>query len=103
MMAIVGAGGLLNQVWIVSQGTALAASPSTGSQTRLSSLTGNSSEKLLYVVLAVTFVAFAIFLLSHWYRFHRLLNRGEAFAVNHPWFDIGLVFVITTGVVLTRP
>lgn len=103
MLAIVGTGGLVNAVWAASSSVAMAApAANTLGQTRLAVMTGQRSNTLIYIVLAVTFAAFAILLLSHWYRFHRLLNRGEAFVVSHPWFDVGLVTIITAGVVLTR-
>ena len=103
MFAIVAAGGVINEVWTVSSGVALAAPANSSlSTTRLAIITHSRSYAFIYVVLAITFVAFAIFLLTHWYRFHRLLNRGEAFMVHHPWLDVSLVFVVTAGVVLTR-
>jgi hypothetical protein len=101
MLGIVAGGALINEVWMVSSGVA-AADPTDMSNTRLALITGNHSATLIEVVLMVTFAAFAIFLLAHWYRFHRLLNKGELFVIDHPWFDVSLVFIVTAGVVLTR-
>lgn len=101
MLAVVGIGQLASQVWIVS-GVASADTAQAATGTRLAAMTGNYSLNLFYTVLAVTFAAFAVFVLNHWYRLHKWLNRGEMFMVEHAWFDIGLVVIITAGVLLTR-
>lgn len=101
MLAIVGMGVLVNHAWSSSDSALASAGPALAT-TRLGLVTGNSSNGLFYGVLLATFLAFTVFMLLNWYRVKRVLNRGEAFMVHHPWFDIGLVFVITAGVVLTR-
>jgi hypothetical protein len=98
MLAIVAAGGLVNEVWTIGSATAYA---DPLANTRLALLTRNSYTAV-YAVLGLTLIAFLLFMVTHWYRFHRLLNRGEAFAIDHPWFDISLVIIIVGGVILTR-
>jgi hypothetical protein len=103
MAAIVAGGGIVNAVWNAGSSVASADTVNASVEsTRLASMTGGKSDSLVYVVMAVTFIAFVLFMATHWYRFHRMLNRGEAFVVTHPLFDVTLVFVITAGVVLTR-
>lgn len=101
MLGIVGLGALVNQAWSSSNAAMANLKPDLAT-TRLGLVTGNSSTGLLYAVLAVTFAAFAVFVLAHWYRIHKMLNRGQKFALNHPWLDSSLVFIVTAGVVLTR-
>jgi hypothetical protein len=101
MLAIVAGGGLVNTIWTIGSASA-SADPSSLSSTRLAAMTGDRSYNFVYFVLGITFLAFIIFVLSHWWRIHRLLNRGEQFAVTHPWIDFCLVIVITAGVVVTR-
>jgi len=69
---------------------------------RIQVLTGNNSQLALLAIIAISGGAMALFLLRHGYRVHRLLNKGEAFVVHHPYLDIAIVFVITAGIVLTR-
>lgn len=103
MLVIVGVGAVINQALY---GTSLG---STGwltanaplAPTRVDVLTGQSGWGLPVVVI-VTAAAAMIFVVTHWYRFHRLINRGETFIVRHPWFDIALVVILTAGVILTR-
>ena len=101
MLGIVGMGAVVNKAWANSDAAVASVNPVVTSS-RLGLVTGNSSSNLFYIILLVTFLAFAVFVLLHWYRVKRMFNRGEAFMVHHPWFDIGLVFVVTAGVVLTR-
>lgn len=100
MLGIVGLGVLAARLWQPAGGYA-GTNPLLAT-TRLGSLTGSSSSMLYYLALGVTFAAFAVFVLTHWYRVHRLLNRGEMFMAQHPWFDISVVFVATAGVLLVR-
>lgn len=103
MVAIIGVGAVINQaLYGVSLGSAtgwLAASAPLA-PTRIDVLTGQTGWGL--VLIAVTAVAALVFAAMHWYRFHRFLNRGEAFVLRHPWFDISLVAILTAGFVLTR-
>jgi uncharacterized membrane protein YidH (DUF202 family) len=92
MLTIIGAGVLVNRIWVVS-----AAAPD---QTRLQALTG-SQETLAWAVI-ITSVAFAVFVFRHWHRVHRLINKGEALVYRNGWVDVATVFVFTAGVVLTR-
>jgi len=101
MLAVVAMGALVNKAWNDSNAAIGNINTATAS-TRLGLVTGNSSNSLFYLVLLITFAAFALFILLQWYRLKRVLNRGEKFVVDHPWFDIGLLFVVTAGIVLTR-
>jgi hypothetical protein len=67
---------------------------------RVQLLTG--SQWALIVVVTLTGAAMVLFILRHGYRVHRLLSRGEAFVVHHPYLDIAIVFIITAGCILTR-
>jgi hypothetical protein len=69
---------------------------------RIQILTGDNSQWALVTVIALSGGAMALFLLRHGYRVHRLLSRGEAFVVHHPYLDIAIIFTITAGCVLTR-
>jgi len=99
MLAIVGLGYLVNQAW-----PRLVADPqaATADLTRVEAISGDQASLALAVVCALAAGAFGLFVFRHWYRFHRLLNRGEAFIVHHPWFDIAMVLFSTAGIVLTR-
>jgi hypothetical protein len=44
--------------------------------------------------------AITVFALRHGYRLHRMMNRGEMFIAQHPWFDVMVVFVATACIVL---
>jgi uncharacterized membrane protein YidH (DUF202 family) len=101
MLLIVAMGVVLSKAWTPSSASADSIS-SYVANTRLGIMTGSKSYDLLYIVLAITFAAFAVLIFTHWYRFHRLLNKGELYVVEHPWFDISLVLLVTSGVVLTR-
>ena len=101
MLAIVGMGVLVNKFWSDSNLAVATVKPAVGTS-RLGLVTGNSSVHLFYLVLAATFAAASVFVLLQWYRLKRVVNRGEKFIVEHPWFDLGLLFVVTAGVVLTR-
>lgn len=76
--------------------------PAFGASSRLQSLLGYEPSWIFLAVLGVTAVTFTLFVVSHWYRFHRLINKGEAFIIQHPWLEIGVVFLFTVGFVLTR-
>jgi uncharacterized membrane protein YidH (DUF202 family) len=99
MLAIVAAGYEVNKAW-----PNFTADPgfATVNLTRIQAVTGDKADLSLAIVCTVAALAAAAFTFTHWYRFHRVLNRGEAFIVHHPWLDVGLVFVITAGFILTR-
>jgi uncharacterized membrane protein YidH (DUF202 family) len=101
MLIIVGLGVLLNKIWAPGAASADSLNSSIAN-TRLAVITHSKSYGLVYIVLAITFAAFAVLVVAHWYRFHRLLNRGEMFIVKHPWFDVSLVLIVTAGILLTR-
>ncbi len=104
MLAIVGAGAVVNKLWAGGANTTLALNPrlATAQLTRVQALTGDQTGRVLEVVILVTFAAFALFVIRHSRRLHRLVLEGEAFVSDHPWLDIVTVFVFTTGLVLTR-
>lgn len=69
---------------------------------RIQVLAGDNSQWALLSVVVLSGAAMALFLLRHGYRWHKLLVRGEAFVIHHPYLDIAIVFIITAGCVLTR-
>jgi hypothetical protein len=69
---------------------------------RIQLLGGDNSQWALLAVIVVSGAAMLLFILRHGYRVHRLVSRGEAFVVHHPYFDIAIVFLITAGILLTR-
>jgi hypothetical protein len=103
MLAIVAVGVAVNNALYgttLGSVNVLTASGPTAS-TRIGALT-NQSNSIWLAVLAVSAVAFSIFVFRHWYRAHRWFSRGETFVSRHPWFDIVTVFVFTAGFVITR-
>ncbi len=106
MLLIIGAGAAVNHYWPQAVSAALVPgdlfSSSGQPYARVQTLVGNQSQTLLLAVVAITAIAFAIFVFRHWYRFHRVLNRGEKFVSEHPWFDIATVAVFTIGFILAR-
>lgn len=69
---------------------------------RVQTLTGGQAAWSLIAVSALAGSALTIFVIRHGYRVHRLLNRGEAFMVHHPWVDISLVLLFMLGFILSR-
>ena len=111
MLAIVSAGALANQALYKSSllspkaGAVIGAShysASLGTTSRLQNLIGNQAPWILLAALGITAAAFIIFIVTHWYRLHRLITKGEAFIIRRPAFEISTVAVFTFGFVLTR-
>ena len=103
MLAIVGLGVLINNHWPESlTNMSYSIAPSASSVTRIQAITADQNGWALIVVIAVTAVAASIFVIQHWFRIKRLLNRGEKFIATHPILDIALVAICTAGFVLTR-
>lgn len=109
MLAIVGFGVIVNRLWTLGSSAnanaALVLNPRLGAAeglTRVQLLTGDQSGRVLGAVILVAFAAFSLFFIRHSRRLHRLINKGEAFASDHPWLDISTVFVFTAGCVLTQ-
>lgn len=109
MLAIVGAGAVVNRLWaagaLAGANATLALNPqpaATQSLTRIQNLTGDQTGQILDLVILVTFAAAVVFVVRHSQRLHRLLTKGEAFVSDHPLLDIVTVFVFTAGFVLTR-
>jgi hypothetical protein len=109
MLAIVGVGALANRALYSSSSLSTSAGAAIGAQqaanlgsSRLQSLIGSQSPWIFVGVLFITAGAFTVFVASHWHRVHRLMNKGEAFVIRRPWFDIATVAVFTVGFVLTR-
>jgi hypothetical protein len=69
---------------------------------RIQVLSGDNSQWALIGVIALSGLAMVLFIVRHGFRFHRWLNKGEAFVVHHPYLDVAIVLVITAGVILTR-
>lgn len=97
MLGIAGIGYLTDKYWP----SGLADSASLGT-TRIETIAGGQNGWALSLIVIMAGLAFGIFLFQHWFRVHRMISRGEAFVVKHPWFDISLVAVFTVGVLLTR-
>lgn len=110
MFAVLGGGLLVNQALDQAASTngvntvALGNQPIFGveSATRVQSIFGTQSSTILIVVLSLTTAAAGLFIISHWYRIHRLITQGEEYVIRHPWLEIVLVFIFTAGFVLTR-
>jgi hypothetical protein len=43
-----------------------------------------------------------LLLVRHGFAWHRLLNRGERFALRHPLLDIVALSLVTIGIVLSH-
>lgn len=80
----------------------LAAESKAKPVSRIQIMAGDNAAWALIAVIILSGGAMALFLLRHGYRLQRLVSRGEAFVVHHPYFDIAVVCLITAGVVLTR-
>lgn len=110
MIGIVSFGALVNQIWNQASGSsAVAAASGTelgaaayNTSTRVQNLLGNQSPVVVLVVILLMVAALAVFTIRHGYRFHRLLNRGEAYVVQHPWVDIAAVAIFTVGAIVVR-
>jgi uncharacterized membrane protein YidH (DUF202 family) len=107
MFAVVAGGALLNSaLYRTSLATpkagAVISGASTGSSSRIQTLLGTQANWILFAVIIVTAITFTLFIVSHWYRLHRLMNKGEAYLISHPWLEISAVFIFTLGAVLTR-
>ncbi len=92
-------------------GAALTAASNTPSNTiqlaarpvsRIQVLTGGQAAWSALVVAALAGAALTLFVIRHGLYLKRLITEGEAFISNHPFLDIAIVFVFTTGFVLTR-
>lgn len=69
---------------------------------RIQTLTGGNASWSTLAVAALAGAAFALFIVRHSLRLHRMLSRGEAFVVHHPKLDLVIVIIFTAGFVLTR-
>lgn len=103
MLAIVGAGAYANSRWLTPENSNLSLALYGQPPTRIETMIGSQNQIALVIIIAMATAAAAIFIARHWFRIHRLLNRGERFIIKHPWLDILLVAVCTLGVLLTRP
>lgn len=105
MLAVVGGGALLNSaLYRTTTVTASAGAVISGSggSSRIQDLLGNQASWIFLAVLAITGVTFTVFIVSHWYRIHRFINKGEAYIISRPLLEISAVFIFTVGFVLTR-
>lgn len=69
---------------------------------RIQLVTNGQASWSLAAVSALAGAALALFIARHSLRLHRALVRGEAFITHHPLLDIAIVFIFTTGFVLSR-
>lgn len=107
MLAIVVVGAVANRALYGSSSVGTSAGAIIGAQpaatsSRIQSLFGSQASWIFLGALLITAVAFTVFIVSHWYRLHRLMNKGEAFLMRRPWLEISTVAVFTVGFVLTR-
>ncbi len=102
MLAIVGLGYAVNNAWRGLSDQTINPDYAAASLTRIEDLTGDQASLSLAIVCVLAAVAFAVFLFAHWRCLHRMLHKGEAYIIHHPWLEIGLVFTFTAGLVLTR-
>jgi hypothetical protein len=103
MLAIIGVGAAINTA-LYNSGFGLSdtfTANGPAASTRIAVLTNHADWGVTAVVL-ITALAAAVFTFRHWYILRRALTRGEAFAVSHLWFDVVLVLILTSGVILTR-
>ena len=106
MLAIVAGGALVNNALYrtstatVSAGAVI--SGSAGSPSRLQNLLGNQANWIFLAAIAITGVTFTVFLVSHWYRIHRWMNKKQAYVISHPLLELTAVFVFTVGFIVTR-
>lgn len=70
--------------------------------TRIDSLFPTHSDKASLILLYLTILAVVLLGIIYWRRLRKLLVLGEVFVIEHPFFDIGLVFIAVGGIVLTR-
>jgi|GEM_PF-1300881 hypothetical protein len=106
MFAIIAGGVLTNRALyhepLISP-DAGAAIGSPSATARIQNLIGGPQANWIFLAaLIFTLIAFTYFIASHWYRLHKVINKGEAYAIRHPWVEISIVLVFTVGFVLTR-
>jgi uncharacterized protein YkwD len=70
--------------------------------TRIALLGDNTPAGMPVIVLALTSLAVAIFIIRHGRLLHRSLVRSEVFILHHPFLDVMLVSLATVGFVLSR-
>jgi hypothetical protein len=109
MLAIVGVGAFANRALYSSSSVGTSAGAIIGAQSvgtsqssRIQSLFGSQASWIFLGALLITAVAFTIFIVTHWYRLHRLINKGETFIMRRPWLEISTVAIFTVGFILTR-
>jgi hypothetical protein len=78
--------------------TELAAQPVS----RIQLITGGQAAWSALVVSALSGAALALFIVRHGLRFKKLVLESETFVARHPFLDIAIVFVMTSGFLLTR-
>lgn len=69
---------------------------------RVQILTGSQANWGLLAIIAIAGGGFALLLIRHSRRWHRVLVKGEAFVAHHPFLDILITVVVVAGVLLTR-
>lgn len=105
MLAVVAGGAVINRALYGNPSPTTSAGAAISGQagsSRIQSLFGTQSDKIFVAALMVTAAILVVFIVSHWYRLHRLITKGEAYIIAHPRLEIGAVLIITVGFVLTR-
>jgi uncharacterized membrane protein len=105
MLAIVGVGALVNNLLYSSASLSRASATIYGNHVALSrvqSITGDNSSMVYLGALAITLLAFCYLLYTHYFRFHKVIIKGENYLIAHPYADISVITLCTIGFILTR-
>jgi hypothetical protein len=106
MFAVVAGGALVNNALYrtstITTNAGAVIGNSTGSSSRLQNLLGNQASWIFLAAIAVTGITFTIFVVSHWYRIQRWMNKGQSYVISHPLLEISAVLIFTVGFIVTR-
>lgn len=94
------------QPQVANQADAVAQTSSANLNTqpvsRLEILAGGQAPWILLAVIVAATAAFSTLLIRHSKRWHKLLVKGEAFVLHHPFLDIAFTLLVVAGIILTR-
>ncbi len=62
---------------------------------------GDATWSVMALSVIIT-VSFVLLIVRHGFAWHKLLNRGEQFVLHHPLLDVGIVTLLTVGVILSH-
>lgn len=98
MIGIVALGAVVN-AWLsaVVDEPSFAATYNISATTRLESWVGQPSESLLIALLTVASIAALTVILRHGHAWSKAVAKSEDFIIHHPFLDIVLVGLATTG------